>query len=145
MGVPGTGNRGFWSVRRGHLEAELGTPGRLKERQLDRVAAGSERDLPRLLIVTLRPIPVDHKLAGNAEPGPIVGGEIEGIERVTGHAEQPGKTNSVVLGAFVTPKSHLGYGSDPERLEPPHFVGRSEAPFHIVIHEAGLEAFPPDR
>src|SRR5205085_7938669 len=105
MGVPGTGNRGFWSVWRGHLEAQLGAPGCLNERHLDRVAAGSERDLPRLLIVTLRPIPVDHKLACNAKPGPVVGGEIKRIERVTGYAEQSRKMNPIVLGALVTPES----------------------------------------
>jgi hypothetical protein len=50
------------------------------------VAARPERDLARLFVVALLPISVHDHLASDAEPGPIVRGEIKGIEGVTGDA-----------------------------------------------------------
>ena len=86
VGVPLPGNPAFRGPWSGYLKVERGTPARLKEHYLDSVAAHPERDLARPFVVALLPIPVHDHLASDAEPGPIVRGEIKGIEGVTGHA-----------------------------------------------------------
>jgi hypothetical protein len=86
VGVPLPGDPDFGGPRCGYLKAERGTPARLKEHYLDSVASYPERDLARPFVVALLPISVHDHLASDAEPGPIVRGEIKGIEGITGHA-----------------------------------------------------------
>jgi len=142
VGIPGPRNLGFLDPRGRDLKVERGTPARLKEHDLDRMAACPECHLAWLLVVTLRPIAIHDDLSGNTEPGSIVRGEIKGIEGVTGHAEQSRKTKTVILRTLVPPEPHLGHGALPQRLEPSDVIRRTEAPFQVVIFEAGLEAVP---
>ena len=142
VGIPRPRNWGLFGPRSGYLKVERGTPARLKEHNLDRMAARPERNLAWLLVVALWPIAIHDDLPRNAEPGSIVGGEIKGIEGVMGHAQQSQKTKAIILRTFVAPKSHLRYSAHPRRLEPSDIIGRTEAPFQVVILEPGLQAVP---
>ena len=93
----------------GDLESQLGALGRLEEHHLDGMEASPERDLAP----TFAPVVVRDDLAVDPELGAVVGREIEGVERVARHPQQPRETNAVVLRTLVAAESDVGHRANP--------------------------------
>ena len=103
------GHRAPGRSRGGDLEAQRGAFGRLEVHHLDGVEPSPERDLA----LAFPPVVVGDRLAPDSELGAVVGGEIEGVERVVRYMQQPRETNAVLLRALVAAESDLGNRAHP--------------------------------
>ena len=96
-------------ARGGHLEPELGRPGRLEESNLHGMEAFPERDLPLTRGARIS----RDGLAVDAQLGSIVLGEIESVERVGRGIQQPRESHTVVIRALVAAELDTGSGANP--------------------------------